>query len=189
LMLAPNESEADAASTSRIATPAPSRLEEQPWFKTGTTVAPPSMRPMGESLAPAPVRKPPNPRVYKIVGGVIAACLFIVAVAGFKLIYRRLHAPATAQAPSGESTPRPGLATSELAGTPPSAPEGTRPADQAQEAPESALPGGAPTAPGTPPEAAPRTTPVRSSPSPARVTPRTTPRHAPVPKKTGKGGR
>src|SRR5690349_7131746 len=69
----------DTASTSRIPTSPPTAgLEEQPWFKTGTTMPPPSIRPPGESMMPAP-RKPPNPRVLKIVYGVIAACLFIVA--------------------------------------------------------------------------------------------------------------
>jgi len=174
----------DAASTSRIATPPPTAVDEQPWFKTGTTVAPPAMRPMSESLVPPPVRKPPNPRVLKVVGGVLAACLFIVAVAGLKLIYKHFRAPTATQTPSEESTSRTMVAAVDLAQPPQYTPETARPADLPPTAPESAAPGTAPTA-AQQAEATRRTTRVR--PSPTRVTTKTTTRRAPAPKKTGRG--
>jgi cytoskeletal protein RodZ len=122
----------DTASTSRIPTSPPmAGLEEQPWFKTGTTMPPPSMRPSGESMMPAP-RKPPNPRVLKIVFGVIAGCLFIVAIAGVKLVYKRVTAPPAPAATAETSAPKTALAeptktpsseNAPAASPPPSAPE------------------------------------------------------------------
>jgi hypothetical protein len=175
LMLTPNSEGDDAASTSRIATPAPMAAEDQPWFRTGTTVPPPSMRSTGDPLEPPPVRQGPNPLVFKLVaGGVIAACLFIVTLAGAKVLYKRVRAPA-ATATTELATPPTVVATADLPGPAPRAAEGTSPVDPVPAAPEPA-----PTA--APAEAAPRATPVRSSPSPTRVT-KPAPRRPPVPKK------
>jgi hypothetical protein len=176
----------DSATTSRIATPPAMSVEGQPWFRSGTTVPPPSMRPMGGSLAPPRVERPPNPRILKIVAGVIAACLFIVAVAGMKLLYKRVRTPDVTRAPIEESSPPTGLATGDLTRTPPSAPENARPAELPPTAPESATLAGAGAVPTAPAAEAPRrATPVRAS--PARGATKSPTRRAPAPKKTGRG--
>ncbi|HMI85829.1 MAG TPA: hypothetical protein VK550_17150 [Polyangiaceae bacterium] len=173
----------DAASTSRIATPPATALEEQPWFRTGTTVAPPSMRPTGESMAPSPMRKPPNPRVLKAVACVIATCIFIVAIAGLKLLYQRISAPSAAPRPSEETTARTVLATANLGKATGSGPESAPLAEQPTSASESNVPSAPPTA-ATETGLARRARPVRPSPTPARGTSRTTTRRAPATKKT-----
>ena len=177
----------DAASTSRIATPPAMAVEDQPWFRTGTTVAPPSMRPMGASVVPPPVRKAPSPRVLKLVAGVIALCVFIVAVAGLKVAYKRLHSPTAVLTPAqGSTLPAPPLTadTARAAPSPPSALVAAVLAEPAQTASEPAAQGIAPPTSATKPE--PRRTPsVRTSPT--RTTTKTTTRRAPAPKKTGRG--
>lgn len=170
----------EAASTSRIATPpAMAAPEEQPWFRTGTTVAPPSMGSAGESLAPPPVRKPPNPRVLKIVSGVIAACLLIVALAGLKLVYKRLRAPAPTISPVEESSLRAPAVTAVVAPT--SSPPTEAPAPVASPGP--AAQGATPAA--AMPSA--RTAPVRAT--APRTPAKTTTHRAPAPKKATRGSR
>lgn len=177
LLTPPDTSDVDdVASTSRIATTPPKATEEQPWFKSGTTLPPPTMRPMGDSVAPQPLRKLPNPRVLKAVSGVIAVCLLIVAVAGLKLLYKRIQTPAAGPTPSAESN-SPKVATADLAQTPPSgvesapAPEMARPASTAATSVQA--------------ESAPRAAVAR--PTPPRTSTKATPRRAPLPKKTGRG--
>ncbi len=167
----------DAISTSRIATSPPIATEDQPWFRTGATLAPPSMRPTAESVAPAPPRMV-NPRVLKAVFGVLAACLFIVLAAGLKLVYKRFQAPAT---PTTSEL----LAPREVAATdvpkPPAALESTVAAEHAP-GPPAAAPSGTTAAPVP---AVRRSAPAR--PSPVRTTTKVITRHAPVPKKTSRG--
>jgi hypothetical protein len=138
------------------------------------------------SLAPPPAERLPNPRILKIVAGVIAACLFIVAVAGIKLLYQRVRTPDVTRAPSEESNPRTGSATGDLAKTPPSVPENAQPAEVPPPASESATLGGTGSAPTAPAAEAPRrTTPVRAN--PARGATKSPTRRVPLPKKTGRG--
>jgi hypothetical protein len=185
LLLTPTDrGDDDTASTSRIATAPPMAVEHQPWFRTGTTVAPPSMRPMGESRAPAPLRDLPNPRVLKLVAGVLAVCVFIVAVAGLKIVYKRLHAPAAAPTLAEGSTLVAPPVTADLARAAPSPPVGTAIAELPRMTPEPAVPIAAPIAPATKADAH-RTPSVRTS--PPRTTTKTTTRRSPAPKKTGRG--
>ena len=172
----------DAVSTARIPTAPPTAGgEEQPWFKTGTTLPPPSMRPSGESIAPAPERRPPNPRVLKVVFGVIAGCLFIVAIACIKLVYKRVRGT-EAQTSSGESS-APKVALAEPAKTSP--PPSTAATEPPPSAPEPTAAAGTAAA-SAPSESAHRAAPVRSSP---RTTTKTTTHRAPVPKKPVRGTR
>lgn len=168
----------DSASTSRIPTSPPTTgLEEQPWFKTGTTMPPPSMRPMaGESIAPAP-RRPPNPRVLKVVFGVIAGCLFIVAIAAIKLVSKKASAPAVAASTETSSAPKVALAEPAKA-LPPENPPSAVPPPAAQEQPP----------PPAPAETAQHAAPARPTPAP-RTTTKTTTHRAPAPKKPVRGTR
>jgi len=171
----------DAASTSRIPTAPPAGLEEQPWFRSGATVPPPSMRPMGESVAPAP-RNPPNPRVLKTVFGVIAGCLLIVALASVKLVYQRLRAPAVPTSSQESGAPVAAMAVPDKT-LPPA--ESTRPDPKPAE-PESAAAATAPAAAAQPDDSH-AATPARATPSHVRTTTKTTTRRAPTPKKPARG--
>jgi hypothetical protein len=177
--------ENDAAIASGTATAPPAALEDQPWFKTGATVAPPSMQPAGETLAPPPVRNPPNPRVLKLVSAVIAACLLIVALAGLKVLYKKLQSPAPAQMRDEKSMVRTTAATADLAPATPSASEHSARAELPRPAPE-------PTAQGTTATPAARSDPRRSAPArttPPRPSTKTTTHRAPAPKKATHGSR
>jgi hypothetical protein len=178
LLLAPRENagEGDPVSTTRIATPA-AMAADPAWFRSGNTMPPPSMRPPADSSPTVAEKRPPNPRVVKVVGGVIGACLFIVAVASVKLLYRAASADtrdeataSSAQIEAARVAPAPATAA------PPQAPEAQGAA--------------APSAPPSPPPAvvaAPGPTVIHAAParapSPARVTPKPAPRRAPVTKK------
>lgn len=173
LLLTPRE-DADegesGVSTTRIATP-PAMAADPAWFRSGNTVPPPSMRPPADSAPTVAEKRPPNPRVVKIVGGVIGACLFIVAVASVKLLYQRAasagtrdeaaassaRVEATASAPA-LANPAPevphAVAAAPSAPPPPAAPAAAAPAHAAHAAPAHA-------------------------PTPARVTPKAAPRRAP----------
>jgi hypothetical protein len=158
-------------------------VEEQPWFRSGTTVRPPSMRPPADSAALLAVRNGPNPRVLKLVAGVIASCLFIVAAAGAKVLYLALRGPVAAPAATVEST-SPG--TQALAADPPTAaPVAREPATGglADPARRATAPSSAPPS-ATLPMA--RSTAPRPSPSPTRVTTKPSTRRVPVPKKVGR---
>jgi hypothetical protein len=154
-------------------------VEEKPWFKTGTTVPPPSVRPPADSVVPPALRNPPSPRVLKIVGGVIAACLCIVALAGIKVLYLRLRAPVTTSAPTEESTPAAPHATAVAPVALPAA-EGAK--SHLDPAPAAPVPSAQPSSAG----AAARTTPTRPSASPPRVTAKPSTHRAPTTKKVGK---
>ena len=160
---------------------APTALEEQPWFKTGTTVPPPSMRPMAESVSPPAVRNAPNPRVLKIVAGVIAGCLFIVAVAGVKVLYLRIRGPVAVPAPTAELAAPVAPSVVDPTSAPPAAPERAK-SDLGETAPPTAAAGG------QPPAAAPatRVAPTRSTSAPARAPTKPATRRAPAPKKVSK---
>jgi hypothetical protein len=157
--------------------------DEQPWFRSGTTVRPPSMRPPVDSAAPPPLRNAPNPRVLNIVAGIIASCLFIVAAAGAKVLYLGLRGPIATPATTTEST-SPG--TQAVAADPPTS------APFARELATGGLgePARRPIAPSSaPPSATPpmaRTTAPRPSPSPTRVTTKPSTRRVPVSKKVGR---
>ena len=178
LLLTPAEHPVAApASTSRIVAAPATTVEEPPLAGTGAALPPRSMRPMAESVAPAPLRRPPNPRVLKAVFGVIAGCLFIVALAGAKLLYRRWQAPASLPATAGEST-LPAVATTALTEPPAIAPENARAAEHPPSAPQSPAPGAGTTATR-------RIAPAR--PTPGRAVTKATPRRAPAPKKSVRG--
>jgi len=161
---------------------APTALEEQPWFKTGTTVPPPSMRPMAESVAPPAVRNVPNPRVLKIVAGVIAGCLFIVAMAGVKVLYLRLRGPVAVPAPTAESAGLVAQAVVDPASVAPALPEHTK-SNLGEAPPPAAAPTGATPSPATPVT---RVAPARSNPAPARAPTKPATRRVPAPKKVSK---
>jgi hypothetical protein len=168
----------DAASTSRIATPSTPPLEHQPWYRTGATVPPPSMRPAAES-APG-VRNAPSPRVLKIVASVIGGCLFIVAIAGTKVLYKAATTPAVTPIGTRAMLTRPADPPSAVTAPPAitaaaAAPSETREAPPATAAPVAAAPA---------PEVR-RSTPPRTT-SP-RTPVKTAPRRAPVTKKVVKG--
>jgi hypothetical protein len=175
LLLTPTDGAgaADALKTSPIAALPLVPPDGPPWFRTGATVRPPSMRPIAESVAPLPARQPPNPRVLKVVFGVIAGCLFIVAAAGLKLIYKRFQTPATPAA--SEVAAPPPIAATDLA-KPSPAPDTT-----ADEHPP-AIPASATRAPA---EATRRAAPVQKS--PVRTTTKATTRRTAPPKKTVRG--
>jgi hypothetical protein len=178
LLLAPRENagEGEAVSTTRIATPA-AMAADPAWFRSGNTMPPPSMRPPADSTPTIAEKRPPNPRVVKVVGGVIGACLFIVAVASVKLLYQRAASAGTrdeatassAQIEAARVAPAPATAT------PPQAPEAQgAAAPSAVPAPPAAIAAPGPTAVHAAPARAP---------SPARVTTKPAPRRAPVTKK------
>jgi ribonuclease E len=177
LLTQPQHANGENAGPSPAMVP-PTMLEEQPWFRTGTTVAPPSMRPPAESVAPSPVRHSPNARVLKIVAGVLAGCLLIVAVAGVKLLYLRIRGPVPTPAPTAQPTvPVAPAVVAEPAAPAPSAPERTKGnLGEAQTAAPSS-------AQASPPAPVTRTAPARSSPAPARTTTKPATRRAPVTKK------
>jgi hypothetical protein len=167
----------DAASTSRIVGPSTPPLEHQPWYRTGLTVPPPSMRPAAESAAP--VRNAPSPRVLKIVAGVIGGCLFIVAIAGVKVLYRAATAPAVA--PIGTRAMLTPPADPRVAVAAPPNPAAAAAPSEIREAPPATA--AAPTA-STPAAEVRRSTPPRTT---APRTPvKTAPRRAPVSKKVVK---
>jgi hypothetical protein len=114
--------------------------------------------------------------VLKAVVGVIGGCLFIVALAGAKLLYQRWQAPATA----GPAN-LPAMATTALP-----EPPAVAAAEHPSPAPLTPVPGSAATA-GARAEGARRIAPARPSPSPGRTAPKTTPRRAPAPKKAVRG--
>ncbi|HMJ54717.1 MAG TPA: hypothetical protein VK540_21695 [Polyangiaceae bacterium] len=153
----------------------------------GNDVAPPSMRPPAESAATSPLRAPPDPRVVKIVAGVIGACLLIVVVAGAKLFYQKVHAsnvvPAPIEGPSAPVTPP---ATADRANLAQSASENASARDPQHEAETTTPSNATPSSSATGAEAT-RRTPAHSSPRPTRVTAK--PRRAPVPKKVVKSTR
>jgi hypothetical protein len=180
LLTQPRPVDGENASPSAAVTP-PAALEEQPWFRSGTTLPPPSMRPPAESVAPPPVRNPPNPRVVKIVGGVIAACLLIVAIAGVKVLYLRIRGPVAAPEPTAQPmAPVPHAMMAEPAGATPTASQRTRSDEPAPPAtaPSSAQPSAA--IPVT------RSALTRSIPAPARTTTKPATRRAPATKKVGR---
>ena len=176
-MFTPSTSD-DAASTSRIATPSTPPLEQQPWYRTGTTVPPPSMRPPAES-APA-VRPAPSPRVLKIVAGVIGGCLFIVAIAGAKVLYKWSTTPAVAPIATTATLAHPAAPPSAVTAPPAAPPESTAVA---------ATPTATREAPAAPAAATPspefrRSTPPRTTTT--RTPAKTAPRRAPTTKKVVK---
>jgi hypothetical protein len=183
----------DWASTARIATtsnapPAqangaavtPSMMPpgDPAWFRSGNTLPPPSMRPMAESLSPPAARTPPNPRVMRIVGGVIAVCLFIVAIAGIKILSQRSRAPASPNAESKTSN----AATVE----PPAAPRVAAPVEPPPAAPAPEANNVAASATAVPAAVAPARTTNRAT--PARATAKPATHRAPVTKKVGRNG-
>jgi hypothetical protein len=173
----------EAASTSSIAMPSTPPLEHQPWYRTGATVPPPSMRPPAES-APA-VRNAPSPRVLKIVTGVIGGCLVIVALAGVKVFYKAATAPVVAPIGTRATLARPAdppsAVTAPPAPAPPASTAVSAAPSEAREAPPAIA--AAPAASAPAPE-------VRRSATPHTTTPRTpvktAPRRAPVTKKVVK---
>jgi hypothetical protein len=179
-MFTPSTSD-DAASTSRIAMPSTppleNPLEDQPWYRTGLTVPPPSMRPPAESESAPLVRNTPSPRVLKIVAGVFGGCLFIVAIAGVKVLYKRAAAPAVAPIETTATLAHPTDPPSAVAPPPESVAPAGLPSDT-REAPSMAA-----AAPVPAPEVHRSASPRTSAPhTPAK----TAPRHAPVTKKVGK---
>ena len=125
----------------------------------------------------AHARRPPSPRVLRLVAGIIAACVLIVVTAGAKLLYQCFRAPPATPA-LVETSPSPAM-TADLTPAAPAALGGVQAAELSPRAP-----GSAPTGTAAPTEAAHRTTTVR--PSPARPATKTTTR-VPPPKKTGRG--
>ena len=178
LLITPREAANDdgddsAASTTRIATPAATPADPA-WFRSGNTVPPPSMRPPAESAPTLAEKRAPNPRVVKIVGGVIGACLFIVAVASVKILYQRAAA-------AGTRAPEEATSASLQASKPEPVAVAAPPAPTAAEKTAPSEPTARPAAP-----AAAQTTTHAApahAPSPARVTPKSAPRRAPVTKK------
>jgi hypothetical protein len=143
------------------------------------------MRSPAESAATSPLRAPPDPRVLKIVAGIIGACLLIVALAGAKLFYQNVHASNVAPAPlEGPSAPVMAPATADRANTAPSASENASAGDP-QHGSETTPPSNAtPLSSAATGAEATRRTPAHSSPRPTRVT--TKPRRVPLPKKVVK---
>jgi hypothetical protein len=168
----------DAASTSRIATPSAPPLEHQPWYRTGTTMPPPSMRPPAES-APA-IRNAPSPRVLKIVAGVIGGCLFIVAIAGAKILYKWATAEPIASVAETAGPARPADPPSAVAAPPQSTAPAATPTEILPAAPAAAVPAPAP---------APEIHRAPARPNTPRTPVKPAPRRAPVPKKVVKGTR
>jgi hypothetical protein len=114
----------------------------------------------------------------KVVAGVIAACLCLVAIAGLKVLYLRMHTPAVV--PIEESAVR--LTPPAPSITAATAPETAPAAAMADEKPEAtAASSVASLAPATPAAAARRAAPVHAP----RVTAKPSTRR-PLPKKVGK---
>jgi hypothetical protein len=183
VLLSPtDEREETSASASHVVTPSTRPIDGPIWFRSGNTVPPPSMRPVADSAALPSERKPPNPRVLKIVGGVLAVCLTIVAVAGLKVLYLRLRAPVATAAPTTELLP----AAAAAAGTSHPVALGTS-SDRAVAPPPGAPTGG--TTSSSSPANTPHATPERRVPAPARIIAKPAPRRAPLPKKVRRTGR
>ncbi|MET0593307.1 MAG: transmembrane domain-containing protein [Polyangiaceae bacterium] len=167
-----NDDNEGNASTSRIVTP-PAMAADPAWFRSGNTVPPPSMRPPAESAPTLVEQRAPNPRVVKIVGGVIGACLFIVAVASVKILYQRA-------ASAGTRAPQETTSTAVQPSQPEPAPAPLAEAPKAADQPAPSQPSAPPAAPAAVAHTTTHAAPAHG-PSPARVTPKPAPRRAPAP--------